>query len=89
MCCGAVLLLRRSARSGLATPAAPRNLMIWMGLCGSAVMTVIAFVSPFWQPGRRAVPLEWQLMIGWALLGTGVYWRLRKALPHQPQARSV
>ena len=76
MCCGTVLLLRRSARAARA-PAVGSDALIWTGLVGSAVMTLIAFISPFWQPGHHALPLEWQLMMAWSLMGAVVFLKIR------------
>jgi amino acid transporter len=77
MCCGTVLFLRRRAREAPA-PAASSTALIWMGLAGAAVMTAVAFISPFWQPGHLALPLEWQLMIFWTLIGAAVWGLVRK-----------
>jgi amino acid transporter len=77
MCCGTVLLLRRRARQHPA-PAERGTALIWTGLIGASVMAVAAFASPFWQAGHRSLPLEWQLMIIWSVLGAAVWSAVRK-----------
>jgi amino acid transporter len=78
MCCGTVLLLRRRARQTNVT-AAGGTTLIWMGLIGAMVMAAVAFISPFWQPGHRPLPLEWQLTIAWSVIGCAVWSLVRKA----------
>jgi amino acid transporter len=82
MCCATVLLLRRRARRTKA-PAAKGTMLIWMGLIGAVVMAAVAFISPFWQPGHRPLPLEWQLMIAWSVIGCAV-WRLVRRADREP-----
>jgi hypothetical protein len=53
-----------------------------MGLIGAVVMAAVAFISPFWRPGHRTLPLEWQLMIAWSVIGIAVWGLVRKADLH-------
>ncbi|GAC1677875.1 MAG: hypothetical protein NVS9B2_28950 [Steroidobacteraceae bacterium] len=43
----------------------------WIGLFGSVAMTAVAFLAPFWQ--RDGVPLEWELLGVWGVIGCAVW----------------
>jgi basic amino acid/polyamine antiporter, APA family len=70
MCCMTVLRLR--SRSGVARFALPGgSAFAWIGLLGSVVMTMVAFLAPFWQ--RDGLPLEWKLLGVWGVIGCAVW----------------
>ncbi len=70
MCCLTVLRLR--ARTGAAPfPLPGGSAFAWIGLIGSAAMAAVAFLAPFWQ--RDGVPLEWELLAAWGLIGIAVW----------------
>jgi amino acid transporter len=70
MCCMTVLRLR--ARSGVAPfPLPGGSAFAWIGLFGSIAMTMVAFLAPFWQ--RGGLPLEWELLGAWGLIGCAVW----------------
>jgi basic amino acid/polyamine antiporter, APA family len=86
MCCWTVLRFRSrtlGAHALVAQPGAQRvgdmasrrfaaTWLVWLALIGSALMAGCAFLTPFsLQPG---FPLEYQLLLGWGLLGYLV-WR--------------
>ncbi len=79
MCCLTVLRLR--SRGGAAPfPLPGGSAFAWVGLIGSTAMSVVAFLSPFWQ--RDGLPLEWQLLGAWGMIGVAVFlWGLRHAAP--------
>jgi basic amino acid/polyamine antiporter, APA family len=70
MCCATVLRLR--FRSNVAPfPLPGGSAFAWTGLFGSLAMTVVAFLAPFWQ--RGGVPLEWELLGVWGVIGAAVW----------------
>ena len=71
MCCLTVLRLRR--RSGAAPfPLPGGSAFAWIGLAGSITMAVVAFLAPYAQ--RDGLPLEWELLGVWGLIGVAVWW---------------
>ncbi|MBS0612098.1 MAG: APC family permease [Proteobacteria bacterium] len=79
MCCATVLRLR--ARAGTAEGMAGSvtafkvpggSALVWTALIGSVIMTLVAFLAPWW--GRQGLPLEWVLLIAWGAIGAGVWW---------------
>ena len=76
MCCVTVLRLR--TRAGSAEFAVPGGRkLVWVGLAGSVVMAVVAFLAPWWQ--RSGLPMEWALLLGWGALGAAVWWSRERA----------
>lgn len=72
LCCAAVPVLRR--RSGEAREAyrVPGGMVtVAVGIAGSAVMAVSALLAPL-SDADGAVPVEWLLLLGWALAGGAV-----------------
>ncbi len=70
MCCVTVLRLR--SRGGAASfPLPGGNAFAWIGLAGSVTMAVVAFLAPFLQ--RDGLPLEWELLGAWGLIGVVVW----------------
>lgn len=68
MCCVTILILRRrAARGGQA--AVGGTALVWIGLIGASIMSGVAFASPFLRNGF-VFPLEFQLLLGWLLVGT-------------------
>jgi basic amino acid/polyamine antiporter, APA family len=67
MCCAAVLRLRKGPNG---TPANARvsSGLVWGGMLGGAVMTCVAFASPFWNNEER-FPLAWRLVLAWSMAG--------------------
>ena len=72
LCCWTVLRIRRrGATTHFQVPAGAW--LVWLGLLGSTLMAVCAFVTPFWQ--QEGLPLEWKLLGAWGLIGIAV-WRV-------------
>lgn len=71
MCCVTILILRRrAARGGQA--AVGGTALVWIGLIGASIMSGVAFASPFLRNGF-VFPLEFQLLLGWLLVGTLIF----------------
>lgn len=72
MCCATVLVLRRRARAK-ASIVTGGTTLIWVGLIGSSIMALVAFVSPFWRTAA-GIPLEFRLLLAWLVCGAVFFW---------------